>query len=73
MRDCACHCCAEDTRSSERMRTGGTEVVTRYGVRRRDATPLAQRCAGPVSGGTAGAWPPPVPHRPWPGDEAAQG
>ena len=57
---------------SDGMRTGGTEVVTRHGARRRAATSLAQRRAGPGAGGTAGVSPPPVPHRPWQGYEATR-
>jgi hypothetical protein len=49
------------------MRPGGAEVATRHGARRGTAVSLAQRHAGPGSGGTAGVSSPPVPHRPWQG------
>jgi hypothetical protein len=67
VRECACHGCAAHTRS-DGMRTGGTEVVTRHGA----ATSLAQRRAGPGSGGPAGVSPPPVPPRPWHGYTATR-
>jgi hypothetical protein len=57
---------------SDGRRTGGTEVVTRHGARRGAATSFAQRHAGPGSGGPAGLSPPPVPPRPWHGDEVTR-